>query len=443
MTDKVIYTEIKKLHAYKIFKKYTQDILIETITNFFNCSVEIIVYPKKEFLSKYDINIDDNINRGFYPINETSVLILGRMFRKNQLISAVGFKIEDINVSKYTKILNDFENVLTHFLTLQLPTYFEESSIIFGDFIIKETIVKYISSGSYDSRQIRHLLQYFFKLRTTSFEGSYFSTGAIFTKSTDILEGKRYGTTIKLDNPFKISNTNNIDKRIWYLVDGKTSFFLGNKDLLFKNLFTTNEEYSKINFLDNHSLALTLKGGDFVVKIESEKLFTITTADSAEFSFFENKWRYRNYSVFIDIIKQHVTTDMTVVNKILFYTISCSKKQLSTILWFPEDLDNIDEYINTGTKNNFLKQNINITDSQYTNHIFRCLSSDGASIIDKFGNLLYLGVIVNLDKAKVSGIAGTGESAASILKSNGLSIKISSDGMIKMFMKNKDKPFYF
>src|SRR5690606_27545339 len=162
--------------------------------------------------------------------------------------------------------------------------------------------------------------------------------------------------------------------------------------------------------------------------------------DSAEFSFFENKWRYRNYSVFKDIIKENVTQNIDVVNKILFYTINCSKQQLSTILWFPEDLDNIDEYINTATKNSFVNQNINITDSTYTNHIFRCLSSDGATIIDKDGNLLYLGVIINLNKAKVSGIVGTGESAASILKGNGLSIKISSDGMIKIFTKNNDKP---
>lgn len=443
MAEKVIYTEIKKLHAYKIFKKYSQDILLETISNFFNCSVEVIGYPKKVFLEDYQINIDDNINRGFYPLNDSSVLILGRMFRENQLISAIGFKLDGIDVVKYTKVLNNFENVLTHFLTQQLPDFFEESSIIFGDFIIKETIVKYISSGAYDSRQIRHLLEYFFKLRTTSFEGSYFSTGAIFTKSKDILEGKRYGTTMKLEKPFQINNTNNIDKRIWYLVDGKTSFFLGDKNLLFKNLFTTNEDYSKTSFLDNHSLALTLKGGDFAIKIENEKLFSIITSDSAEFSFFENKWRYRNYSVFKDIIKKYVTSNIDVVNKILFYTINCSKQQLSTILWFPKNLDNIDEYINTATKNSFVAQNINIKDSIYTNHIFRCLSSDGATIIDKDGNLLYLGVIVNLNKAKVSGIAGTGESAASILKENGLSIKISSDGMIKIFTENSNKPIYF
>jgi hypothetical protein len=57
--------------------------------------------------------------------------------------------------------------------------------------------------------------------------------------------------------------------------------------------------------------------------------------------------------------------------------------------------------------------------------------------------LLYIGVIVNIEKSKVKGIAGTGESAASVLRANGISIKVSSDGLIKIFTPDSEKPYYF
>lgn len=443
MKETVEYNEIKKLHAFKILKKHSLELLEETVKNFFSCKVELITSPKKEFRIKHNIDIHANISRGFYPVDENSVLILGRMFKDKQLISALGIRLSNIDVKRYTKLLNVFENLLSHHLTEELPKFFENTSLIVGDELLKQVITEYVSKGYYDSRQIRHLIEYFFKLRTTSFEGEYFSTGCIFTKSDDMLEGTRFGTTNSLTNPFYISTTNIINKRLWYLVDGKTSYLLGNKNLCFNNIFTLNEDYLDANFIDTHTLALTLKGGDFLIKIENEKLLSICVADGSEFIFFENQWRYRNYSALRTILSNKIKAEGKVLDSILFYVLNCSKKQYSTILWFPEDLDKIDPYINLETKNKFLKKDVNLTDKQAINHIFRCLSSDGASIIDNKGNLLYLGVIVDIQKAKVGGLTGTGESAASILGENGISIKVSADGLIKVFMKDKKEPIYF
>lgn len=437
------YTEIHKLHSFRIFKKFALNILTETITNFFSCTVKVITKPEKVFLEVYKIDIQKNVKRGFYPIDDNNVLLLGRMFKENQLISAIGFHLSAIDVKKQTRILNIFENILSRFFSQELPRFFQDSSLLFGDEVIKETITEYISKGAYDNRQVRHLIEYFFKLRTTSFEGGYFSTGAIFTKSQDIKNGERFGIVKEITTPFFISDTDKINKRIWYLVDGKTSFFLGNKNLCFNNIFILDDEYSKSNFLDNHSLSLTLKGGDFLIKVENEKLLSICSADGSEFIFFENQWRYRNYSVLKDILIANITDDEKVINSILFYIFSCSKKQHSTILWVPNDISKIDDLINVETKNSFLKEGLNITDKQSINHIFRCITSDGCSVIDKMGNLLFIGVIVNIEKAKVSGITGTGESAASVLSANGISIKISSDGLIKIFTQNSAKPYYF
>lgn len=447
MEEKYEYIDIKKLAQYNVLRKHSLNLLTETIESFFSCNVEVFLFPKRDFLIDFKIDIHKNEKRGFYPLDDNSLLILGRIFKNNSLVTAIGFKLTGVDVNKSSKLLNIFENILTHHLTSGFQNYFEDSALVFGDEIIKQTITGYVSRGAYDSRQIRHLIEYFFKLRTTSFEGKYFSTGAIFTKSTDMFDGtfdsKRFGSSKKLTNPFYISVTDKIDKRIWYLVDGKTSFFLGNKNLCFNNLFILNEEYSKSNFLEAHSLALTLKGGDFLIKVENEKLLSIITSDGVEFLFFENKWKYRNYNVLKEILASHITTNEKIINSILFYILNCSKKQISTILWFPENMDDIDQYINPNTKNSFVIDNLFITDTQAINHIFRCFSSDGVSIIDKFGKLIYIGVIVDISKASIKGIAGTGESAASVLSKNGLSIKVSQDGVIKIFTKDSQMPYYF
>src|SRR5690606_6437373 len=99
-------------------------------------------------------------------------------------------------------------------------------------------------------------------------------------------------------------------------------------------------------------------------KIENEKLLSICSSDGSEFIFFENQWRYRNYSVLKDILIKNITKEEKVINSILFYILSCSKKQKSTILWFPDEIDKIDELINTETKNSFLKERLNITDKK-------------------------------------------------------------------------------
>ena len=54
--------------------------------------------------------------------------------------------------------------------------------------------------------------------------------------------------------------------------------------------------------------------------------------------------------------------------------------------------------------------------------------------------LQYFGCVINLNKIKVTGIKGTGELAASALASNGISLKISQDGTIKLFLKKDTKP---
>jgi hypothetical protein len=123
----------------------------------------------------------------------------------------------------------------------------------------------------------------------------------------------------------------------------------------------------------------------------------------------------------------------------LFYVIYCSKNSISSIIWLPEKINKIDLLVKKQTKNQFINVPISIKDKSFTNHIIRYLSSDGATIIDKLGLLQYFGCVIDLNKIEVKGIKGTCESAAGALVSNGISLKISQDGTIKVFIKKNHK----
>ena len=73
----------------------------------------------------------------------------------------------------------------------------------------------------------------------------------------------------------------------------------------------------------------------------------------------------------------------------------------------------------------------------------KILASDGAVVIEKDGQVLYESVFVDMSKARDSEgkLVGSGETAAQILATNGVSIKISQDGTIKVFA-NDEKIYY-
>lgn len=448
MLSDLEYRDFGNHGSYKYFVDQGEFFMLkETMQDFFHCDVTIYPRPTNQLKSHFNIDIHNNPRRGLYPIDNDNLVIVGRILKGRKMISAIGFHLKRERLSENGKLLNRFEEALSGILTQEFNNHFQYGSLAFGDELLKHTITNYISKGSYDFRNVRHLIEYFFKLRTTSFEGNFFATGAILTKAIhDFINKetiKRNGETYQLSKWIRIKSSNKIDKRIWYLADGKTSFFLSNKNLDITSLFVLNSAYSNTNYLDSHSLSLTLKGGDALFKIENEKLFSINTAGGFEFLFFENQWRFRNYNFLKKILFENITSDEAVINSLIFYLLSCSKKQISSILWFPSDISKIDELIQINTKNTFLDNPVNVTNKDFINHIFRCLSSDGATVIDKQGDIIFVGVVIDLSKVTIHGLKGTGESAASVLVRNGVSVKISQDGNIKIFTPKSEKPFIF
>ena len=211
------------------------------------------------------------------------------------------------------------------------------------------------------------------------------------------------------------------------------SFILCDRHLKITQLFTLSEDYQNTgSYLDKRLLPDTLKGGDVLFRVQNEKEFCVVTPAGLEFVYHENQWLLRDYNYIKHILVENIKADDDVASSLIFYLLYCAHNSISSIIWIPENLDKAKMMIKNWNK--FVRGNITISDKQHTNHIIRVLSSDGATIIDKAGRVLFYGCIADTAKTKIRGVKGTGETAASALATNGISIKISQDGTIRIYL---------
>jgi hypothetical protein len=158
----------------------------------------------------------------------------------------------------------------------------------------------------------------------------------------------------------------------------------------------------------------TLKGGDVLLKLKMKKTFSIIDSNGIEFLFQESSWKLRNYNLIKQEINKYIF-NQNVINT-FFFILFCSKNAISSVIWVPTDIKNLDNFVKKETLNKLTHKSFSILEENYTNHIMRFLSSDGATIIDIEGNILYYGCIVDMKNLDIKGVKGTGESKLLKLK---------------------------
>src|SRR5690554_1181328 len=319
------YRDIKKYKSFEILKSHGLGMLKESIESFFNCEVKFLYEPVKQAKRLFEIDLHENPQRGCYPINNETFLIYARIIESNVLTSGLGILLIGNSITDYKRILNPFEGALTRKLSHLFTSWFDNGSLQLGDELITHAICNYCGRGYFDYRQFYHLINFFHKLRTTTFEGKSFSTGLIITKSFHAYkkknEANRFGDVFPLVVRKDIKTTFNVDRRFWYLVDGKHSYFIANKDLKIHHFFSIDGNgYNDQDYIDSNTLSLTLKGGDTLFRIENEKLFSIIVSDGIEFIYLENKWRIRNYNFIKSLLKRHISNE-EIVNRLLFFVL--------------------------------------------------------------------------------------------------------------------------
>ena len=434
-------TNIIDLKHFRNLKESGLALLVEFLRSFLNCKVSLQQLPVAKFEVYFGLDIHTNINRNCYRINENKMAVIVKVFGeiKGSVVAVMPIVLEGENISNIENSL--FENlaiVISKKMTECYMNSFHYGTRIFGDELPREFISVCLASKQYDSSRILFLVELFEKLAATTFEGEYFSTGLILSKSLYEYNQKsgrdRRGKLNRLTEENDLIKNPSINKRFWYLMDGISSFYIANQTLVIKDTFIRNESESSLNnFFDSYFLENTLYGLDIAFRVIGPNEISIITNKGIEFIKIENRWRIRDFNCLNKYLDSKLKVDNEFRKAVIYYATMCSKNHCSSIIWVPEDESKkaIDAVVSA--KNKIWRNNLSLTDEKNSTIIQRILSSDGVTIISKTGKILYCGAIVKLDVKKKSGLMGTGENAAETLSQNGVAIKISQDGNIKIF----------
>ena len=380
--------------GYKAFAKGYYNLLCSTLSEFLSAEVKLLYDPIRDVKHLYNIEILKNPKREVYlfPEKNEALIIVSINFRGESFL--LGIILSGNMITSQSKIFNSTCKAIAVLLS---NNDFQRSFHQLDDTLIAEILSQQVARGHYNPERLKYLIRYFRRLCSTTFEGQFFSTGLIVTKSLHDYYESRNGQLMGLTKPFNLFDT--INHRLWYLNDGKASFYItSSKSSFISDMFVC---YDSVDYLPNRLLSQTLLGGDLVFRVEKGRLFSIIDSHGIEYMYQGNVWRLRNYNLLQSIICNKVKLSTTVYKSLLSFVLECSQSGISTIIWIPTDERRIDEVIKKDTKNRLSIKSINITETKYFSLIMRLLSSDGASIINSSGDLLYNGCIVDNSRAKV------------------------------------------
>lgn len=437
---------IYELKGYNNLKNSGQSLIIDFISNLLNCRVTLQQLPISEFEKHFNVDITTNINRNCYTVDERTRFFKIKVYSEREVLAIMPVLLVGENVRFIAnRYLEDLAVALSKQMTACYNNSFHGGTVLFGEQLEKLVVGTCMCAKQYDYTRIIYLIELLEKLSSTTFEGSNFSTGFVLSRSLYEYKGrKRNGTLIPLNNKYDIIRTPAIDKRLWYIIDGKDSFYIMDQNLIISDVFIRNHsEESWEEYFNSYLMAGTLLGDDIAFRTSGPNEISIVNSVGIEFIKIENKWRLRNFQSLNTYFERVLQLDEKVRKAIIYYIIMCSRKHNSSIIWIPEESDEISIDKSIGKKTSLFKNNLNVTDQTHAGIIYRVLSSDGVTIIDKYGNLIYCGGIVKLDIEASEGLMGTGETAAKTLSSNGLAIKISQDGNIKIFSDPKYEPLIY
>ena len=425
------YYNFKEVRGFDIFLRHPSDLLKNTLEDFF--SVEV-VYDFAPLLNKKLLAlIQNNPKRNVYVDSNSQVTLLITVtpIPNEHYLFIVLLKGNSIGFENRPKVFNVMASCISNSLTESYAGSFTKAIWLLGDVLIKRFISLFVGMGAYSPYKIHSSIDFFTRLRSTTFEGKYFSSGLIITKSIyDYKEcpNKHVGTLQSLYTFGKLFSS--IDTRYWYLVDGHTSFYLTDlkKDIHYAFISADDDP----DYLNRVLLKNVLMGADLLLRVENGRDLSIVTSQGYEFIHQENVWRFRNYDMLRTLIQTEVTLSDSVYNSLLYYVLYCSKHDVSSIIWVPKDLSKVQPLLKSS--HSFVRSSFKITDRNYSGLVKRMISSDGATVVATDGTVKYYGCIVDMNAAKVNAVKGTGETAAGLLASNGVAFKISQDGTIKVFL---------
>ena len=427
------FENFDKIRGFRVFRQDPCGMLQDTLNRFVSATVEVVAKPINEFRDKYGIDITANYQRNVYVIDCQNILLVCNVEFENVLyLLGINIQKRNVKAEEGVKLYNVLGSTLSAVLTEAVIKRFNNSFVLFNENLITYTIIRFASCRYYNRFKMQYLIEYFNALRTTTFEGKYFSSGIIVTKSLYKYKDKNKHVATGL---VKLQTDNNltgdINARYWYLADGYSTFYLTDlKSDKIHYMYVRGDE--ELGFIENMLLKDSRHRMDVVLRTDNGRELSVITTYGIEFIYQENTWRYRNYNWLKKIVLDKIKLKEDVYNSVIYYVLYCSKHDTSSIIWIPAE---IEDCTNQLSNYNVIKESgVNVTNMHCSGLMKRFLSSDGATIIAPDGTVKYYGCIIKMNPHRQKGLKGTGETAAAQLASNGIAFKISQDGIIKIFL---------
>ena len=417
--------------------------LIRTLEELYGATVRLVFNPIETFKSRWGIDICENPKRESYRIDGYEDMALLVVYVEYaDTMHYLGIQLNSSLVPYYdTPVFHSTCINIGRRLTEASEKDFRSCLSLFNETLAKEIVIGYLGRGSYDISKVAYLVDMFLGLRSTTFEGKYFSTGLILTKSlfafSKAEKFDKKGKFIRLaTGKLNVDLTDRQNTRFWYLADGFNTFYLTDLKKTINSIFLY--EGADTDYVSEMLLNKTLQGADALFRVSNGRELSVIDSDGIEFIHQERTWKYRDYEALKKCILARMPHVAGFYDTLIKYVLDCSKSDTSSIIWFPRDIDRIDNIVLPESKNEFSDRLLNFNDENIRPIVKRLLSSDGATVIDANGKIRYFGCIADISKATAGGIKGTGETAASLLAQNGMAIKISQDGPIKIFMEGME-----
>lgn len=432
----------KKIKNFENFKRYGERILSETLRELISANIEIIYNPLTKLQTTYGINIKDNPLRDSYKISDLEHILICHCCKgyQDSYIMAIVIKLKYVINNK---IFHNLSQSVSNALEDSALTKFRNSIILMNENLIERVISKTWNFG-YNPYVIYNLIDKFNAIRSTTFEGKYLNTGLILTNSFfEYQKGNgnnRSGTLLKLSQQPYQYPTDRIDNRFWKMADGKISFYIASDKNPISHMFfydTTDKDYVDL---------LVLKGAlhrnDLLFRTFQGRELSIINGTNQEFIYQQNVWHYRDHNAFKNLLKKNIgdNTSETVLNSLIKYILILSKNDTSSILWIPTEEVREDSIKSSVS---FSDDDINICNIGQEPLVMSLMTSDGAVQIDRQGKIIKYACIANMEDVEKNKAKGTGEQAAKNLAHNGIAIKISQDGTIKLFLNPEDDPIKY
>lgn len=438
-----------ELKNYSIFRKTGLLNLHRSLKELLNCEVNIEENPIDEFGKYIGIDLTENIKRYTYILSDDKVVLSVKIIEKPDIIAFLPILLEGKNVGKIqTGYLEQIASAVSIVLSECYENNFRGGERLFYDYLLERIIHQCFGKGIFNADRFSFIIQYLKKLCLTTFENENFSTGFIVTNSThDYVNDNMHSRSgilyplIELHDLFKYTRP---DRRIWYLADGVSSFYLMDHTFVINDLYVIPQKKNMVDSWSEYSMDKILWGSDIAFRVINHNQISLMNSDGIEFISVENTWKLRDYNIVHSLFSQNTLMNSEVISCLLYYILDCSRNNKSVILWIPYDFDEkILETILIDCKKT-VKLNIDILDERNEQIVKRIITSDGVTVINKDGEIVYNGCVVNLSKLSPSKkLVGTGESATKLLAENGVAIKISQDGSIKIYYDGNMHPYIF